>query len=59
MVAGFKSERRPTSNRNPWPECVGIRRKREKLHGRRQKGLDFWREESVSVFVGERRLERA
>ena len=26
MVAGFKSERRPTSNRNRWPECVGIRR---------------------------------
>ena len=29
------------------------------LHRRRQKGLDFWREESVSVFVGERPLERA
>src|SRR5208282_5038600 len=25
MVAGIKSERWPTSNRNPWPECVGIR----------------------------------
>src|SRR5208282_1777337 len=25
MVAGIKSERRPTSNRNPWPDCVGIR----------------------------------
>jgi transposase len=32
MVAGIKSERWPTSNRNPWPDCVGIRsggRKRE------------------------------
>jgi type I restriction-modification system DNA methylase subunit len=26
MVAGIKSERWPTSNRNPWPECVGIRK---------------------------------
>src|SRR5271157_1022087 len=25
MVAGIKSERWPTSNRNAWPECVGIR----------------------------------
>jgi hypothetical protein len=25
MVAGIKSEWRPTSNRNPWPDCVGIR----------------------------------
>jgi hypothetical protein len=25
MVAGFISERRPTSNRNPRPDCVGIR----------------------------------
>jgi 2-keto-4-pentenoate hydratase/2-oxohepta-3-ene-1,7-dioic acid hydratase in catechol pathway len=25
-VAGIKSERRPTSNRNRWPDCVGIRR---------------------------------
>ena len=25
MVAGIKSERRPASNRNPRPECVGIR----------------------------------
>ena len=25
MVAGIKSERWPTSNRNPWPDCVGIR----------------------------------
>jgi hypothetical protein len=24
MVAGFKSEARPASNRNTWPECVGI-----------------------------------
>jgi len=23
-VAGIKSEFRPTSNRNTWPECVGI-----------------------------------
>src|SRR5271165_2025841 len=26
MVADIKSERWPTSNRNPWPDCVGIRR---------------------------------
>src|SRR5271157_2767564 len=26
MVTGIKSERWPTSNRNPWPDCVGIRR---------------------------------
>ena len=25
MVAGIKSERWPTSNRNHWPDCVGIR----------------------------------
>ena len=25
MVAGFKSERWPASNRNWWPDCVGIR----------------------------------
>jgi hypothetical protein len=25
MVAGFKSERWPTSNRYPWPASVGIR----------------------------------
>src|SRR5271168_5328954 len=25
MVAGIKSERWPTSNRNPWPDCLGIR----------------------------------
>src|SRR5208282_5025751 len=28
MVAGIKSERWPTSNRNPWPDCVGIRKLR-------------------------------
>ena len=27
MVAGIKSERWPTSNRNPRPDCVGIRKK--------------------------------
>src|SRR6202167_134372 len=27
MVAGIKSERWPTSNRNPWPDCLGIRRR--------------------------------
>ena len=27
MVAGFKSERWPASNRNRWPDCVGIRTK--------------------------------
>src|SRR5271165_4358530 len=26
MVAGIKSERWPTSNRNPRPDCLGIRR---------------------------------
>src|SRR6266853_551419 len=25
MVTGIKSERWPTSNRNPWPDCLGIR----------------------------------
>ncbi len=25
MVAGIKSEWWPTSNRNPWPDCLGIR----------------------------------
>src|ERR1700685_259068 len=25
MVAGFKSDRWPASNRNRWPDCVGIR----------------------------------
>jgi hypothetical protein len=24
MVAGFKSECRPASSRNTWPECIGI-----------------------------------
>src|SRR6202034_977732 len=27
MVAGIKSERWPTSNRNPRPDCLGIRSK--------------------------------
>jgi hypothetical protein len=27
MVAGIKSERWPTSNRNPRPDCLGIRTK--------------------------------
>src|SRR5271168_3339814 len=27
MVAGIKSERWPTSNRNPRPDCLGIRRR--------------------------------
>ena len=37
MVAGFKSERWPASNRNRWPECVGIR-----IHAKRSDhgGLD-------------------
>jgi hypothetical protein len=29
MVADFKSERRPGSNRNPRPDCVGIRKQVE------------------------------
>ena len=29
MVAGFKSERWPASNRNRWPDCVGIRTRRQ------------------------------
>jgi transposase len=32
MVAGFISERRPTSNRNPRPDCVGIRTRRHELN---------------------------
>src|SRR5271169_5684071 len=28
MVAGIKSERWPESNRNPRPDCVGIRKRR-------------------------------
>src|SRR5260370_2931399 len=31
MVAGIKSERWPTSNRNPWPDCLGIRSQRRDL----------------------------
>src|SRR5271165_5845236 len=34
MVAGIKSERWPTSNRHPWPECVGIRRLAARLTGK-------------------------
>src|SRR5271163_3061511 len=41
MVAGIKSERWPTSNRNPRPDCLGIRnnlgtnlRKAPQFHGR-------------------------
>jgi transposase len=30
MVAGFKSERWPASNRNRWPDCVGIRNDSDK-----------------------------
>jgi hypothetical protein len=29
MVAGIKSERRPASIRNRWPDCVGIRKRDE------------------------------
>jgi hypothetical protein len=29
MVAGFVSERRPASNRNRWPACVGFRARRD------------------------------
>src|SRR5260370_29229802 len=32
MVAGLKSERWPTSNRNPRPDCVGIRTQLTDLH---------------------------
>src|SRR5580658_2059602 len=31
MVAGIKSERWPASNRNRWPDCVGIRTVRAEL----------------------------
>src|ERR1700686_4082398 len=31
MVAGIKSERWPTSNRNPWPDCLGIRTVAEEI----------------------------
>src|SRR5271156_6754794 len=37
MVAGIKSERWPTSNRNPRPDCLGIRTRGSfdsELHGR-------------------------
>src|SRR5271165_7356582 len=34
MVAGIKSERWPTSNRNPWPDCLGIRRQAAALRSR-------------------------
>jgi hypothetical protein len=37
MVADIKSERRPTSNRNPRPDCVGIRIQRPD-HQRRDDG---------------------
>src|SRR5271157_1783096 len=33
MVAGIKSERRPTSNRNPWPDCLGIRTRGGRVRG--------------------------
>ena len=36
MVAGFKSESRPASLRNTWPECVGICTK-DKEHAMSQK----------------------
>src|SRR5271165_465087 len=32
MVAGIKSERWPSSNRNAWPECVGIRTEEGRAH---------------------------
>ena len=38
MVAGIKSERRPASNRNPRPECVGIRTP-AKVSGMRQQAI--------------------
>src|SRR5271170_7605362 len=31
MVAGIKSERWPTSNRNPRPDCLGIRNRWRRL----------------------------
>src|SRR5271170_3458527 len=33
MVAGIKSERWPTSNRNPRPDCLGIRILAERAFG--------------------------
>src|SRR5271170_1496347 len=33
MVAGIKSERWPTSNRNPWPDCLGIRKVEDEIPG--------------------------
>jgi hypothetical protein len=44
MVAGIKSERWPTSNRNPRPDCVGIRTKvfRNCLDLLRRGDIDFF-----------------
>jgi integrase len=42
-VAGIKSERWPTSNRNPWPDCLGIRTVgvEEVVPGRRRSLVNF------------------
>jgi hypothetical protein len=57
MVAGIKSERWPTSNRNPWPDCVGIRTIIQKQsfggHSRPLRGI--FRHGVVSVPARQRR----
>ena len=49
MVADIKSERRPASNRNRWPDCVGIRRPVEigREVGHRRQKIDL---ESIDRF---------
>src|SRR5208337_691521 len=57
MVAGIKSVRWPTSNRNPRPDCVGIRTQtppRPGALGRQRRDADhgrFRREPLVAVSV--------
>src|SRR3984957_4152804 len=53
MVAGIKSERWPTSNRNPWPDCVGIRR----LQPRRHAFADFAPAIAAAAFAGGRGID--
>jgi hypothetical protein len=48
MVAGFKSERRPTSNRNLRPDCLGIR------NGRNASPSAIIRSRAASVFLDSR-----
>ena len=52
MVAGIKSERRPTSNRNPRPDCLGIRRQ-ARLH---LKSIPSWSHEWGPVHFADAKI---